>query len=184
MDGHGDGDLPRRVRRRLVLRAALRSAGIAACLLTGYFTLPMDGEFTVVSLFALVAGLLLLCGIVAWQAYAITRADHPRMRAIEALVTSVMLFLLLFATAYHLMSMEDPSSFSEPLTRADALYFTVTVFATVGFGDIVPRTQLSRMLTTTQMIGGLILVGLVAKVFLEAVQRGLRRRDDDADGDG
>ncbi|GIH93752.1 potassium channel family protein [Planobispora siamensis] len=184
MDGHGDGELPRRVRRRLLLRAVLRSAGVAACLLTGYFTLPMDGDFTTVTLLALTVGLLMLCVIVAWQARAITRANYPRMRAIEALVMSVMLFLLLFATAYHLMAAEDPGAFSEPLTRADALYFTVTVFATVGFGDIVPRTQLSRMVTTTQMIGGLILVGLVAKVFLEAVQRGLRRRGDDAGGEG
>ncbi len=30
----------------------------------------------------------------------------------------------------------DPAAFNETLTRIDSLYFTLTVFATVGFGDI------------------------------------------------
>ena len=32
-------------------------------------------------------------------------------------------------------------SFTQPLDHTTALYFTVTVFATVGFGDIVAATD-------------------------------------------
>jgi voltage-gated potassium channel len=49
------------------------------------------------------------------------------------------------------------------------------VFATVGFGDITPVTELARILTTVQMVGDLVLIGLVLRVFLTAVERGRRR---------
>jgi voltage-gated potassium channel len=34
-----------------------------------------------------------------------------------------------------------PHSIGAPLTRTDALYFTVTVFSTVGFGDITAKPR-------------------------------------------
>jgi hypothetical protein len=36
------------------------------------------------------------------------------------------------------------------LTRTDALYFTVTVFSTVGFGDITAKTETARLVVTGQ----------------------------------
>ena len=72
-----------------------------------------------------------------------------------------------------------PDSFSEPLSRTDALYFTVTVFATVGFGDIAPRTDVARIVTMVQMIVGLIAVGLLGKIVFAAMQKGLRRQEDE-----
>ncbi|MFD5806536.1 ion channel [Streptomyces sp. NPDC127020] len=45
-----------------------------------------------------------------------------------------MLFLVLFAGSYYLLVRSAPGSFSEPLNRTDALYFTLTTFTAVGFG--------------------------------------------------
>jgi len=45
------------------------------------------------------------------------------------------------------------------LTRSDSLYFTVTVFSTVGFGDITPKTELARLLVTGQMVVDVIILG-------------------------
>jgi hypothetical protein len=42
---------------------------------------------------------------------------------------------------------------AEPLSRTDALYYTITVFSTVGFGDITPRADLARIVTMVQMGG-------------------------------
>ena len=53
------------------------------------------------------------------------------------------------------MSITDRSSFSEPLNRTDALYFTTSTFATVGFGDITPVSQLARAVVSVQMIADL-----------------------------
>ena len=62
-----------------------------------------------------------------------------RACAVEALAAAIPLFLLAFAAAYLRMADADTGAFSEPLSRIDALYFTITVFSTVGFGDRIPR---------------------------------------------
>ena len=79
-----------------------------------------------------------------------------------------------------------PDAFTEPLNRTDGLYFTITVFSTVGFGDIAPVSQLARVLVTVQMIVGLITVGLIAKLVVGAVQVAVARRSaepEPVDGD-
>jgi Ion channel len=94
------------------------------------------------------------------------------------LAVSVPLFVLSFSTVYYLMERTASSSFTEAMTRLDALYFTVTVLSTVGFGDIAARSEVARAVTTAQMLGDLVLVGLVVRVLLNAVQTGLASRSD------
>ncbi|MFD9358371.1 potassium channel family protein [Streptomyces sp. NPDC060031] len=167
---------PGRLPRRLLVGHLLRSAGSAALLTALYYLAPLDRGFDDVTLVLLVVGLALFGSLVAWEITAISHAEHPRLRAIGALATALPLFLLLFSATYFLLAKEVPDSFSESLNRTDALYFTVTVFATVGFGDIAPVTQVARALTTAQMILDLILVGVIAKVLFSAVRIGVRRR--------
>jgi voltage-gated potassium channel len=41
-----------------------------------------------------------------------------------------------------IMSLDNPATFTERFSRSDALYFTITIFSTVGFGDITtPQGQ-------------------------------------------
>ena len=82
----------------------------------------------------------------------------------------------MFAVAYLRMADADGGAFSEPLSRTDALYFTITAFSTVGFGDITPRTDLARVATMVQMLGDLLVVGLVLHLMVGAVKAGLQRR--------
>lgn len=148
-----------------------------AVLITALFYLaPLERGFGARTVVTLVVGLGLFGWLVAWQVGAITRAEYPRLRAMEALATALPLFLVLFAGTYFMLAEAEPQTFSEPLNRTDALYYTVTVFATVGFGDIAPATELGRALTTVQMIADLIVVGVVAKVLFGAVRVGVRRR--------
>ena len=60
--------------------------------------------------------------------------------------------------------------------RDDSLYFTVTVFSTVGFGDITATSQATRVLAILHMLADLVLVGLIVRVLLRAVQVGQRRQ--------
>jgi hypothetical protein len=114
--------------------------------------------------------------VITVQVQQIARSDYPRLRAVESVAASLPLFLLTFATAYFVLAREQSSSFTEPLTRTDALYFTITVFSTVGFGDITPVTEAARVTVMIQMLGDLIAVGLIARVFVGAITAGLRRR--------
>jgi hypothetical protein len=66
------------------------------------------------------------------------------------------------------------------MTRTGALYLTVTVFATVGFGDLTAKTEAARLVVTGQMITDLIILGLGARVIVGAVTRGRQRRPQDA----
>jgi hypothetical protein len=86
----------------------------------------------------------------------------------------------MFAALYVVLGTDSASNFSQPLTRTNALYFTVTVFSTVGFGDITAKTETARLVVTVQMISDLIVLGLGIKVIVGAVTRGRQRRPADA----
>ena len=69
-------------------------------------------------------------------------------------------------------------AFTQPMTRLDSLYFTVTVLTTVGFGDISARSELARAIVMMQMVADLALIGLVVRVLLNSVRTGIARRDE------
>jgi voltage-gated potassium channel len=169
-------DPPAAAPRRLVVRGVLRASLTATVLVALYFILPLTGSLDGSAALLLVVGLLAFGGVVTWQVRAVLRSRYPGLRAIEALASAVPLFLLLFAAAYLRIAYADAGAFSEPMSRTDALYFTITVFSTVGFGDITPKTGLARVATMVQMLGDLLVVGLVLRVMLGAVKAGLQRR--------
>jgi hypothetical protein len=123
----------------------------------------------------LLGGLAVVGLLVAWQVRRILDSPHPALRAVEALALSLPMFLVLFAAAYVVLVGGDPDAFTQPLDRTDVLYFVVTVFTTVGFGDIAPVSQTARVLTTLQMVGDLVLLGLVLRVVVNAVQLSRQR---------
>ncbi|GAA2617077.1 MULTISPECIES: potassium channel family protein [Streptomyces] len=168
---------------RLALLGHLLRSVLAVALLTGlYYVVPLEGGFGITTVLTLALGLVVFGLLTAWQITAIAHAPYPRMRALEALATGVPLFLVLFSATYYLLAAQDPASFSEPLSRTDALYFTITTFATVGFGDIVATTQGGRVLVTFQMVADLILIGIIAKALVGAVKIGMHRRSSQAPG--
>ncbi len=52
------------------------------------------------------------------------------------------------------------------MTRTGALYLTVTVVATVGFGDLTAKTEAVRLVATGQMFTDLISRGPGARVIV------------------
>jgi voltage-gated potassium channel len=159
-----------------MLQAVVRALLTVTVLVVLYYTLPMDHEFDTATIVLLLVGLLVFTLLVAWQVRAILRSDYPAVQAVQALAAAIPLFLLLFASTYFLMGRAQPGTFTESLTRTDALYFTVTIFATVGFGDITAVTQTARVVTMIQMLLDLIVLGLLIRVVLSAVQTSQQRR--------
>ncbi len=160
----------------MIVRAVLRAVGSTIALVAIYYLLPLNRSSTGAAVTMLAIGLVVLIGLVAFQVRSIVMSPFPGLRAVEALATSVPLFLLLFASTYVVMATISASNFSEPLTRTDAVYFTVTVFATVGFGDITAKTEAARLVVTGQMIADLVIIGLGVRVIVGAVSRGRQRR--------
>src|SRR5215470_2845276 len=158
-----------------VVRSMLRAAGSTAALVVIYYLLPLDHASTALAVTILTIGLVALIGLVAYQVRSIVRSKFPLLRGVEALATSIPFFLLLFSATYIVLATISAGNFSQPLNRTDAIYFTVTTFATVGFGDITAKTDLARMVVTGQMLADLVVLGLGARVLLSAVQRGRQR---------
>ncbi len=184
-DGTGPGAESRReatVSGRVITWGVLRVVASIAVVTALYYLLPFDRSDTGGAVAWLVAGLVVFVGLVVFQVRAIRVSPFPGLRAIEALATSVPLFLALFAATYFVMARLSPGSFTAPLTRTDALYFTVTVFSTVGFGDITAKTETARLVVTGQMIADLVILGLAIKAIVGAVRRGRQRQPQDASG--
>ena len=163
----------------MIVRGLLRALATTVALVALYYLLPLNHSTRWLAITILVIGLVALIGLIAFQVRTIIVSPFPGLRAVEALATSIPLFLLLFASTYVVMGAIAANSFNQPMTRTDALYFTVTVFATVGFGDITAKTETARLLVTGQMIVDLIILGIGARVILGAVQRGRQRQPHD-----
>jgi len=183
MTGERYQDLPPAKRRRLIAMAALRSVLIAAALVVLYYVLPLDRRWDSDTAVRLLVGLLVFAGVVVWGVRTIAGSRYPGVRAAEALALALPLFLLLFASTYFVLERNSAASFTQPLTRTDALYFTVTVFSTVGFGDITAKSEAARVVVIVQMLADLVILGTVLRVFLGAIQRGRERRSQASDDD-
>jgi len=165
-----------RQRRLLVLRTAVKALLTTAVLVTLYYVLPMDRGFDAHTVLLLIVYLVVFAVVFTWRVRGLFRSRYPGLRAVETLALVVPLYLLLFATTYFLAERADGGYFSQPLTRSGALYFSVTVFSTVGFGDIVPTTDPARLVVTAQMLLDVILLGFGVRVFVGAVNLARERR--------
>lgn len=158
-----------------IVVSALVAVVSAAVLVALYYLLPLDDLSGASAVTGLIVGIVVLVALIAGQIWRILRSGHPGSRALEGLFVAVPLFILLFATAYYLMGRAEPKGFTEALTRTDALYFTATVFSTVGFGDISAKGETARLVVAGQMILDLIILGVGVKVILGAAQRSKER---------
>jgi voltage-gated potassium channel len=172
--------LTARRRRWLIARGLLRALATTVIMVVLYYVLPLDRRSDTYVFIELVIGVALLAAMITWQVRAIEASDYPAIRAVQALAATTPVFLLLFAATYFILSRDDPATFTEPLSRSDSLYFTVTIFATVGFGDISARSETARLIVTTQMLLDLVVLGLGIQVILGAVKRGKADRSTEA----
>ncbi|HWJ52066.1 MAG TPA: potassium channel family protein [Propionibacteriaceae bacterium] len=145
--------------RRTVVRALLTSAALVVL----YYRLPMTGALDTAAIARLVVGLLVFTVLIAWQVRAILRSAYPALGDRDAGCRDTAVPTVVRVDVPH-DGNAQAHAFTEPLSKTNALYFTVTVFATVGFGDITPKTEATRVATIVQMIADLVAVGLVPRL--------------------
>lgn len=177
--------LPRHRRIQLVAWAFARAIATVAVVVLVYYLLPMDRPVNATTVAKLVLGAIAIVVIIGVQLWQIGRSDYPTLRAVEALGLTIPLYVLTFATTYYLMDRAHTGSFGVPLSKTDTMYFSSTVFTTVGFGDITAKTQAARVVTTCQMWLDLVIVGLVVRLVVNAIKQGQKRhaRSDSRDGE-
>lgn len=110
------------------------------------------------------------------QLGAVYKAKFPTLRAAEALVLIAAMFLAVFSMIYVVISLNDNGAFTEVLDPFTSYYFSLTVLATVGFGDITPVTTLARSVTMVQMALDLVFVAVLIRIVGTAARRALDSR--------
>ena len=146
-----------------------------------YYIIPMrPTEFRAGSIVLLILAGVAFLAVLAWQAREILRAEMPGLRAVQAVVLAAPLFFTGYAALYVILS-QAQGGFTEQLTRTSALYFSVVVFSSVGFGDIAPKSDLNRLVVTSQMLAGLVFIAIVVRLFFAASKMSLQRRPSNPD---
>ena len=177
MTAPSKGEIHPRKRRRVIAFVVLRSLLTVTVLVALYYTLPIGEEWRLSAGVRAVVALVVFVAVASWQIRTVARSRHPGIRAIGALALVVPLFLLFFASTYFFLSANGPGAFSqEDLTRTDAMYLSVTIFSTVGFGDISATSQSARLVVTSQMILDLLLLGIGINAFVHAARVGRERQ--------
>ncbi len=153
-----------------VVAAIVRTVTVTGALGVVFAIAPLESQAAQATQ-RLGLSLLILVVVVSVQIVAVARSGYPVVRGAEALAVSLALLLFAFASTYFAVAQSSPGSFNEKLTRPDAAYFTVTVFATVGFGDVVATSQSARLIVTAQMVVNMVMIGVIARVLFGTVQQ-------------
>jgi len=172
-------------RRMLDWRLAasvLGLVGFVAAILLAYFALPPDrldpaSAAQALVLVGLAIGLLVL--LYARGLRRVSGAARPVMRVLSMLIVFFVVLVVLFSYVYLSMEARRPGQIPGLDTHIDALYFTVTMLTTVGFGDISPAGQTARAVATGQMVFNLVFLGaaVTAAVHVGQEERQRRLRD-------
>ena len=81
-----------------------------------------------------------------------------------AFVTFYSLIVILFASAYRLISVYVPkphfvvAGAPQALSFSEAIYFSIGTISTVGYGDITPQSSLARVLASFEVFCGIMLL--------------------------
>ncbi|MGH8588751.1 MAG: potassium channel family protein [Gammaproteobacteria bacterium] len=121
------------------------------------------GLWTLIGLFAAVAALRFAMGA--------TRVDAEHL---YAAVSAYLLAGIFFGLFYWVLEQIAPRTFAAAgdFSRASALYFSFVTLATLGYGDIVPRTDVARGLAIVEGVGGQLFLAVMVARLVSLYTRG------------
>lgn len=86
-------------------------------------------------------------------------------------IVGISVFFIAFGTVFY--------HYVEHLKWLDSLYFTVVTLATVGYGDIVPKTDAGKLFTIFYILIGItIFIALARTIVARFAYRRLEHKDD------
>ncbi|WP_460494352.1 potassium channel family protein [Dactylosporangium cerinum] len=91
---------------------------------------------------------------------------------LETLVNLVIVTVFAFSLGYVLLA-GHANQFAGLETKTDALYFTLSTLATVGFGDVHAVGQAARIAVSGQIVFNLVYVAATVAVFTGGIRRRL-----------
>lgn len=116
------------------------------------------------------AGAFMLIGVLAvmcmWSIYYTTRVSLLKRATtwhqVTLLADCLILIVVYFASIYSLIRANG--NFNIPLSRVDAIYFSLGMLTTAGTGNIVPQSDLARGMVSIQMVFDFIFVAITVVI--------------------
>lgn len=165
---------PSRTTRTTLKNLSITAAVVAVSTLV-YFVLPF-GSFGVAGTWGFVilflAGLLTVSAVIIWQISHYRSSVVRRDTSLVGVIAALYLSILFFSAVYYSLAMREPLAISALRTRLDALYFTLTITSTTGFGDIRPTSQLARAVVTVNLAFNLGFLGAAVTILRTVGRRG------------
>ncbi len=150
-------------------RGLLRITALVVLLFTVYAVIPLQTDEWWIGLLAGFVALVAITPFTIRRTRAITASDQPIMAAAEAIVFVVAMLVFGFSSVYLAIDRGN-GQFVGLSTKIDAVYFTSTTLATVGFGDIHAEGQAARLAVTAQMVLDLSLLAIAVRLLVRAAQ--------------
>lgn len=103
------------------------------------------------------------------------RAERPTPDGIFATVVAYLLVTMIFGQLYSIALVWDPEALrlTAPLDQlnpqqkgGEILYFSIVTMSTVGYGDVLPTSEFTRMLAAIEAVFGQFYVAVIVAVFV------------------
>jgi hypothetical protein len=143
-----------------------RPVWCALGLLVAYYAFPVGwGDslpWLVVSLLSTAGGLALLGVTMVKEVGSLRRGDdHLSTQTLSMLLV---LLVMSFSLAFFLLDIISPGQIADLSTRTDALYFTLSTMATVGYGDVHAQGQVARAMVCGLIAFNVVVVAALLRV--------------------
>ena len=134
-------------------------------LLVAYYAFPVDFDrapgFVIVSLVVTLAGLALIGWTMVSELGHLRRGEASRSSPVLAML--ILLLVMSFSLAFFLLELASPGQIADLHTRTDALYFTLSTMATVGYGDVHAEGQAARALVSAVIAFDVVVVASLVR---------------------
>jgi voltage-gated potassium channel len=149
----------RRAIRRAITRSVLLLVGFTAVFLLVPWKILNLGDTVLITAVFLI-GLTGAAALIVWQVIAYRDAQMSGAARLQGLLVALYVAVLFFALSYYLLAISNPEAITGLETRLDALYFSLTIVSTVGFGDVHATNQAARAVVSLQLVFDLMFVSL------------------------
>ena len=150
-------------RRRAILRGIARTVLLLAGFTAVFLLVPwkaLELGDTVLITVVFLTGLAGAAALIVWQVIAYRDAKMSGGARLQGLLVALYVAVLFFALSYYLLAISNPEAIAGVETRLDALYFSLTIVSTVGFGDVHAINQAARAVVSLQLVFDLMFVSL------------------------
>lgn len=146
-------------------RAWARPGWGALGLLLAYYAVPVSWNSTTgaiaIGLALTITGLIILASTMILELRHVRRGTEGHSDRVVAMM--LVLLIMTFSMAFYLVNLSAPDQVSGLRTRTDALYFTLSTMATVGYGDVHATGQVARAMVCALIVFSAVVVGSLVR---------------------